>query len=924
MSLPVFPWTVNKFFSTQINASNTISGTYKNVSLQVAGSSEFNNTTITSCGINKNNDGSTYKLDVMGNVNIEGGIFVNGVPFTGGSTNAETINLTPDNTAGTYYIPFSKTTTASNNILYVDNGASPLTFNPSTSAVGCGVLTAGTLNTGSFTASSTTTLSGNVNVAKLPTYTGANPVAPLSTNLIPRSFADETYAQIAATNTFTNTNTFTGTVLPYFPLTNTSYRLGLNAMQYQTASATDNVVWGTNALQGDATNPTFNKTKRGVFIGKDAGKSLYYEDGTDATNTDDNVCIGYQAGASMFSNSSKNVIIGSKTGSISNLIKNCVFIGADVCSSPLSQYNLQNNVIIGAGTGTSFSDNTNITIVGALSLPIFTGNSPTCFGFANGLNSINNNSGVWCGSESGQNLNSNFGTLCFGTRCANGLVEGGYCGFFGLDCDTTNQTMMNTYVFGKSSYCDRSNTFFIGGNHDSLYMDLQISKKNLVLCNREIGATGETINISDPEHIIITNNTVVDIGLFVPETATIGARFTFVKAYSPYVSITITASAGLTIRTSSGNANTCVFSAEQGYLTLICIATTGTAWITSGEASSNASTVSLTQDNTNANYYLPFSKTRTATGNELYVDTSTTAPTYNPFQGRLTTTQFYGTDIVQSAKKSYGALASVETSAVSYSWNFGDAETLSLYGTLAQNVVLPAPTAGSAGTLMRIVKTTNAACNVSVQGGGLILNADNVPATPNIVGIQQNIAIYQVITNNSNQLQWSEFDGVNPTTTMILASAQTITGTKTYDNTNIFLQPREINLANDVKYRPFGVNDTTITTSVNLQTSTSILAKYNRVATNAAITITLPLTSDPRVFSGQELIFRRTGGISGGVVSFVPTSPDKIQGLTSSTEAVVATVGMPATTGMSVKLACIAKRYEAGYPSYGVWAMLPS
>jgi hypothetical protein len=55
-------------------------------------------------------------------------------------------------------------------------------------------------------------------------------------------------------------------------------------------------------------------------------------------------------------------------------------------------------------------------------------------------------------------------------------------------------------------------------------------------------------------------------------------------------------------------------------------------------SSSTSQTVSLTTDDTDANYYIPFSKTTTATSNALYIDNSL-APllTYNPSLGRIRT-----------------------------------------------------------------------------------------------------------------------------------------------------------------------------------------------------------------------------------------------------------------------------------------------
>jgi hypothetical protein len=43
-----------------------------------------------------------------------------------------TVDLTADNTSGDYYIPFSKTTAATNNSLYIDTAPTPLTYDPST------------------------------------------------------------------------------------------------------------------------------------------------------------------------------------------------------------------------------------------------------------------------------------------------------------------------------------------------------------------------------------------------------------------------------------------------------------------------------------------------------------------------------------------------------------------------------------------------------------------------------------------------------------------------------------------------------------------------------------------------------------------------------------------------------------------------
>ena len=53
------------------------------------------------------------------------------------ATTAVGVNLTSDDTAGAYFIPFSKTTNATGNALYIDNSVTPLSYNPSTSRLAC-------------------------------------------------------------------------------------------------------------------------------------------------------------------------------------------------------------------------------------------------------------------------------------------------------------------------------------------------------------------------------------------------------------------------------------------------------------------------------------------------------------------------------------------------------------------------------------------------------------------------------------------------------------------------------------------------------------------------------------------------------------------------------------------------------------------
>jgi hypothetical protein len=458
------------------------------------------------------------------NISNNGGTYTNVI---GKCSTCIGVNLTTDNTNGSYFIPFSKTSTSQDNILYVDNNnaTTPLLYNPSN----------GTLTCYNF--------------------------------------------------------------LPLFTQNDSSYRIGLNAMQYQSINAGLNIAIGTNALRGNPTQGNFNDTVRTIAIGRNAGQSLYNSAGTLANSNDDNVLIGDLCAQTMFVASRENVIIGSAAGKTQNILQSCVIIGANTCSNGTDQ--LLNCTIIGANTAQNISDKSNVTIVGASNLPLFSGNSAVCFGYGNGINAINNNRGIWLGSSSGQNVNSNAGSMFIGTECGNSLTTGVYNAFFGTFCDTTSGSLTNSFLFGMNASYGIDNSFYIGGTLDNIvYQDLVIAKKNRVLCNRTISTTNQTINQEDPEHIIIANNSVININLFTPQSYNIGLRFTIVKAYSPFISISITASAGLTILSSTTNSNIYNFPVNQGSISLICINTTGAAWVISQENTIPSNMVTLNTDQT--------------------------------------------------------------------------------------------------------------------------------------------------------------------------------------------------------------------------------------------------------------------------------------------------------------------------------------
>jgi Chaperone of endosialidase len=78
------------------------------------------------------------------------------------ATNATNVNLTSDNTSGTYYLPFAKTSGTGNQALYIDDTTTPLTYNPNTS----------TLTASTFNGSTITSPNNTLNITPTTTETG--------------------------------------------------------------------------------------------------------------------------------------------------------------------------------------------------------------------------------------------------------------------------------------------------------------------------------------------------------------------------------------------------------------------------------------------------------------------------------------------------------------------------------------------------------------------------------------------------------------------------------------------------------------------------------------------------------------------------------------------------------------------------------
>lgn len=116
--------------------------------------------------------------------------------FSGNSTSSTSaigVDLTSDNTSGTYFLPFSKTATATGNTLFIDNTTGPLTYNPSVSTLTASVFSGNIIwgnnqNTATF-AGTTLTVSGALSGASISVRNssivitgGSNTISALTLN----------------------------------------------------------------------------------------------------------------------------------------------------------------------------------------------------------------------------------------------------------------------------------------------------------------------------------------------------------------------------------------------------------------------------------------------------------------------------------------------------------------------------------------------------------------------------------------------------------------------------------------------------------------------------------------------------------------------------------------------------------------------
>jgi len=148
--------------------------------------------------------------------------------------------------------------------------------------------------------------------------------------------------------------------------------------------------------------------------------------------------------------------------------------------------------------------------------------------------------------------------------------------------------------------------------------------------------------------------------------------------------------------------------------------------------SATSSTISLTSDNTGGTYFIPFSKTTSATTNILYIDNITGTLNYNPSVGLLNSPQFL-------TRQYYNAAQTI-TNGLTIDLLLG---TLLIdTGTAAITVTLPILTASSNGLNISFQKTSITNHNLTINAGSGNQIASVASNIPNVVQVMTN-SIYQ-------------------------------------------------------------------------------------------------------------------------------------------------------------------------------------
>jgi len=410
-------------------------------------------------------------------------------------------------------------------------------------------------------------------------------------------------ASLSGYVTLTTTQTITGTktmndLLPIFATNTTSYKMGTNAMQYQQATSANNIAWGTNALRGKSTLPANNVSKRNICIGDNAGQNMQ------DSPCDDNVIIGYNAGRTMFYQSQQSVIIGSNAYGLNAWSLRNVVIGYNAVGTGTTQNT--DCVLIGANCGVTFSGKSNAVVIGAGNGYI--SSSFSVVGSFNLTSATQGNRITILGSQNLINVAFDAFNCAIGNENGASQTSGFYNIYIGQFCNVASSGILNSAVIGVSAIIPRSHCLYLGASTADLitYQNVCIAFKNTLRCVKTITGVSYAVLFEDNEYLYLTDDVTTSLQLPTPATGSgtvknVGASWTITRAQATASTITINAPSGQTIRLPSGvTAASYTFKPTEWYVTITCVATSGTSYqVVSSQSTSINNIIRCSENTTN-------------------------------------------------------------------------------------------------------------------------------------------------------------------------------------------------------------------------------------------------------------------------------------------------------------------------------------
>jgi len=356
---------------------------------------------------------------------------------------AITVALTGDNAGGSYYIPYSKTTSATSNVLYIDNTTTPLTYIPSTST-----LTVSSYNIRATSTPSTISGSGlnvtykNNNENGLQQFIVSTALGTLTmiemgefsfTTYVISDFNSELRFRSAAaakrsvTNTFYNLNDTTAVAggasqgRIYSDATNTYIEGFLgnhNIIGTENSTVSSRQLFNFGSSSASIYSPNLTLSGTTYFnVGQGAGDSTNVIIGVGAPRTivynasSRNTMVGYNSGSSLGNvAASQNTFVGALAGEFSS--------------------NCSNNTFVGVGTGSRNNTGFDNTFIGGFSgyntggVSAGTGSKNVCVGFQSGtamITTASNNTLI--GTNAGAAINTGSNNTCVGYLSGDGITS---------------------------------------------------------------------------------------------------------------------------------------------------------------------------------------------------------------------------------------------------------------------------------------------------------------------------------------------------------------------------------------------------------------------------------------------------------------------------------------------------------------------